>query len=103
MRVLCEQFVGAQVGSAKQGGLKQFQFFPEPRRQHRKAHDFDQADVFLFDVMKLGMRVEDSERVFFRRDIVPQDQIELVSASSAARYRGYGIVRFAFGFGEYKR
>ena len=67
----------------------------ETRGQHSEAHDLDEADVLLLDVMHLGMRMEDAERILVRRAVVAQHEVELVAATLAARDRRDRIVRRA--------
>ena len=54
----------------------------EARRQDREAHDLDEADVFLLDVVVLGVRVEDAERVLVARDVAAQREVGLVALAA---------------------
>ena len=73
-RVLAHRGAGDQCI----GQLSHFLF--QAAGQHGKAHDLDQADVFLFDVMQFCMGVEHAQRMLWGGDVVAQHQIQLVSA-----------------------
>ena len=47
-------------------------FLLEAGGQHCKPHDLDEADIFLFDVVQLLMRVEYAQRVFRGGDVIAQ-------------------------------
>jgi len=83
------------------------QLFLQPARQHGEAHHFDQADVFLLDVVQMAARMENALRMRlvgavvaehevelqFARGIVPRDRRDGVVGPDASR----GIGRFAKG------
>ena len=47
----------------------------QARRQNRQAHDLDQADVLLLNVVILGMRVEHAQRMLVGRDVAAKRQV----------------------------
>ena len=67
----------------------------ETRGQDRQPQHFDQADVLLLDVMHLGVRVKEPERMLCRRPIVAEHEIELKVLAAPPRNRGNRIVRRA--------
>ena len=75
-------------------------FLLEAGGQHCKPHDLDEADVFLFDVVQLLMRVEYAQRVFRGGDVIAQHQVKLIELLPAAGDGGDGIVRLAPRFGK---
>ena len=45
-------------------------------RKYSKTHDFDQTDIFLFDMVQLGMRMINPKRMFLCRNVIAQSQIQ---------------------------
>ena len=54
-------------------------------------------------MMKLGVRMENSERMLVGCYIVSQNEVKLIKLAAAAGYRSYRVMRAAGGFGKYKR
>ena len=75
----------------------------QARRQNGQAHDLDQADVLLLDVLHIRVRVVDAVGELLGGLIVAQHQVELVFVALPACDRRDGVVRFAVGFGEHLR
>lgn len=73
------------------------------RRQNRKSHNLNKADVLFFDVMILCMRMVNTERAFVRRDVVAQCQIEFERIAHFSCDRRDRVVRLSVSLGEYKR
>ena len=76
----------------------------QARRKNSQAHDLDQADVLLFNMVILGMRVEYAQRMLIGRDVAAKRQVGLVdlAAGVAARVDAaddgrHGVVRHAIG------
>ena len=76
----------------------------QARRQNGQAHDLDQADVLLLNVVILGMRVENAQRMLVGRDIAAKRQVGLVNLAAgvaagvdAADDGRHGVVRYAVG------
>ena len=89
------ELVRAQVRAAEQPLGHGGQLRLEPRGQHRQAHDLYEADVLLLDVVQLRVRVVDAQGVLLRRDVVAQDEVQLVVRTPAAGDRRYRVVRLA--------
>ena len=81
---------GQQVGQVEQLLL-------QAAGQHRQTHDLDEADVFLFDVVELGVGVVDAQRVFRRGDVVAEHEVQLESAVPHPGDGGDGVVRLTVG------
>ena len=76
----------------------------QARRQNGQAHDLDQADVLLFNMVILGMRVEYAQRMLVGRDVAAKRQVGLVDLAAgiaagvdAADDGRNGVVRHAVG------
>ncbi|CUN61823.1 Uncharacterised protein [Collinsella aerofaciens] len=76
----------------------------QARRQNGQAHDLDQADVLLLNVVVLGMRVEHAQRMLVSRDIAAKRQVGLVNLAAgiaagvdAADDGRHGVVGHAIG------
>ena len=76
----------------------------QARRKNGQAHDLDQANVLLFNVVILGMRVEYAQRMLIGRDVAAKRQISLVDIATgiaagidAADDGRHGVVRHAVG------
>ena len=54
----------------------------QARRQNGQAHDLDQADVLLLNVVVLGMRVEYAQRMLVGRDVAAKRQVGLVDLAA---------------------
>ena len=63
------------------------------RRQNCQPQHLDQPDVLLLDVVYIGMRMEQPERMLRRRAIVPEDEIELEIRAAPPRNRRDRVVR----------
>ena len=74
----------------------------EAAGQDGQAHDLDQADVLLLDVVELGVGVEDAQRMLGGGDVVAQHQVELVLAVPHPGDGGDGVVGLAVGLGKDK-
>ena len=72
------------LGGVLQGLLQQPCLGEQPGRQNGQAHHLDQADVLLFDVVVLGMGVEQPQGVLRGGAVVAQHQIQLVVLPPAA-------------------
>ena len=76
----------------------------QARRQNSQAHDLDQADVLLLNVVILGMRVKHAQRMLVGRDVAAKRQVGLVDFAAgiaagvdAADDGRHGVVRHAIG------
>ena len=78
--------------------LQLCQFLFQSGGQDCQAHDLDQANVFLLDMVQFSVGMEHTQRMLFGGDVITQDQIHLVILSPAACNGSDGIVGFAFGF-----
>ena len=67
------------------------------RRQNRQTHYLDEADVFLLDMVKLFVRMEDSKRMLIACNVATQRQVELVASIFYARNRRNGVVAYLTG------
>ena len=63
--------------------------------QNGEPEHLNEADVLLLDVMHLGVRVKEPERMLCRRPIVAEHEIELKVLAAPPRNRGNRIVRRA--------
>ena len=89
--------VGAQV-RAGDDFLRQVGELPfQAAGQHGKAHDLDEADVFLLDMVLVRVGVEDSQGVLLGGDVAAQHQVQLVEVPPAAGNGGDGVVGLAVG------
>ena len=90
--VLGGALIGTEVGTPHQGVGHGGQLLLQPGRQHGQAHDLDEADVLLLDVVELGMGVVDAQGVLGGGDVVAEHQVQLVVAAPAAGDGGDGVV-----------
>ena len=72
---------------------KQLDLALESGGQDRKPHDLDQANVLLFDVMLVGVRMINTQGVLLCGQIIAQNQIQLVILTTATRDGSNRIVR----------
>ncbi len=68
------------------------QFIKEPGGQYCQTHDFDQADIFFFNMMLFRVGMENSQGIFGCGNVVAQHQIQFVILSSSAGDGSDGIV-----------
>ena len=65
-------------------------------RKYGKSHNLDEADIFFFDVVILGMRMEDAKRMLFAGNVAAQCKKDLVSLIFKLAYnRSNRVVRLA--------
>ena len=76
----------------------------QARRKNSQAHNLDQADVLLLNMVILGMRLENAQRMLVGRDIAAKRQVGLVDFAAgisagvdAADDGRHGVVRHAIG------
>ena len=76
----------------------------QARRKNGQAHNLDQADVLLLNVVILGMRVENAQRMLVGRDVAAKRQVGLVDLAAgiaagidAADDGRHGVVGHAVG------
>ena len=69
------------------------EFLCKARRKNGQTHGFNKADVFLFDVMVLGVRVKYTQRMLVGGDVATQYEIGLIVGINTAYNRGYRIMR----------
>ena len=68
-----QSLVCADIFALNYGLSQVFEFCLKAARKHCKAHNFNQTDVFLFDVMKFCMRVIYSKRVLRRCNVIAEN------------------------------
>ena len=98
--VLDEFLIFAQIFAVQKRRPQVSHLFFESAGQDRQTHNLDQADVLLFDVVQLLVRMVEAHRMFRRGQIVAKHKIEFIAAVSHAGNRRDRIVRLAVGFGE---
>ena len=103
VRMLLKLCDSAHIFSFYEAFGEFFQLVFQTRRQNRKSHNLNEADVLFFDVMILCMRMVNTERAFVRRDVVAQCQIEFERITHFSCDRGDRVVRLSVGLGKYKR
>ncbi len=86
-----------------QGIRKSLHFVLETCGKNGESHNLDKTDIFLFDMMKLAVGVEISQRTFFRGNIVSQHQIKLVGVSVFTCNGSYRIVGYSVCLRKYER
>jgi pantetheine-phosphate adenylyltransferase len=79
--------------------LEQNDLFGESCGENCKSHNLNKPDIFLFNVMERGARVEYSKRTLLARYVVAKHQIAFVSVTVLSCDGSYGIVRNAVGVG----
>ena len=94
------QLVGAQVAAVRQLFRHRRQLRLQAGGQYGQAHDLDQADILLLDVVQLGMRVIEPQRMLLGGEVVAQHQVQLIALAAAAGNRGDGVVRLPIGLGK---
>ena len=72
----------------------------QARRQNGQAHDLDQADVLLLDVVQRLVRMVQAQRMLRRGEVIAQDEVKLKRIFPAAGDGRDGVVRNAVRFGE---
>ena len=103
LRVLLEFGVVCQVFFTRQALGQQRHFRLQAGRENSEAHDFNQADVLLLDMVVLRVRVVHTERTLVRRDVVPQREVQFELAVPFTGDRRDRVVRFAVRLGEDER
>ena len=101
-RVFFKRFAaadGVQVFFYEQRFLV-FEFHRQARGQYRETHHFDQADIFFFNVVHFGVRVENAHREFLRGAVIAQHQVQLEGFAAPPGDGGNGVVRRIPGFGQ---
>ena len=86
-----------QGNAGENGMLNAGQLLLQSGGQHCQAHNFNQADIFLLDVVQLCVGMVDTQRMLLGCNIVAQHQIQLVILTSAAGNGGDGVVGLAAG------
>ena len=97
-----QNFIFSQIFACHNGFAQTFKFTFQTCRKHCQAHNFDQTDVFFLDMVQFRMRMINTQRMFFGRNIIPQNQIHLIHITTFSCDRGDGIVWFSVGFREDK-
>ena len=100
VRVFLDLFVAPDVFAFEDVLFQQFHLAFQTCRKHGKSHDFDQADVFFLDVMKLRVGMIDAQRVLLCGDVVTKGEIQFVHAVFHACDRCDRVVRRAVCLGE---
>ena len=67
-------------------------FFLQSRRQNRQTHDFNQTDIFFFDVMQILRRMKNPPRVFLIGPVIPKYEVDFIFPVPHSRYRGNRVV-----------
>ena len=98
--MLRQLVVCAKIFAVQERRLEVRHLLFESAGQHRQTHDFDQADVFLLNVVQLLVRMIKPHRVFRRGQVVAQDQIQLILAVPHPGNRCDGVVRLTVRFRE---
>ena len=101
--MLGEFLIFAQIFAVQKRSPEVRHLLFESAGQNRQTHDLDQADVLLFDVVQLLVRMIEAHRMFRRGQIVAKHKIEFIAAVSHAGNRRDRIVRLAVGFRENHR
>ena len=92
-----------QVLPLQQGFPQIGHFLFQSAGKHGKTHDLDQADVLFFDVVEFLVGVVQPHGMLLRRQVVPQDQIQLIPPLPHTGDGGDGIVGLAVGLRENRR
>lgn len=61
-----------QISAQNQCLSYRCQLILEPGRQHSQAHDLNETDIFLLDMVLLSMGMEHTQRTVLCSDIIPQ-------------------------------
>ena len=70
-------FNGTNIFAAQNGIFDQRHFFLKSCGKNSESHYFDEADVFLLDVMVFCVRMVDAHRMLVCRDVVSEYEIQL--------------------------
>ena len=76
-RVLLQRLVGAQVAVLQDRVCQKRKLSVQPGRQNGEAHDLDQADVLLLDVVQRLVRMVQAQRMLRRGEVIAQDEVKL--------------------------
>ena len=93
--MLGKHLVAADIRAGEDGFFQSGHLAVQAGRKHRKAHDLDQADVLLLDVVQLRMGMIYAERMLLGGDVVAEHQIQLVIIAALSGDGGDGVVRLA--------
>ena len=93
--------IGGNVGARNDEGSEPFGLRLEAGGQNDKSHDLDEPDIFFFDIVLVGVRVEHTEGIFGSREIVAQHEVKLIVVSATAGNGSHRVVRHAVGLGKY--
>ena len=99
-RVLLQRLVGAQVAVLQDRVCQKRKLSVQPGRQDGEAHDLDQADVLLLDVVQRLVRMVQAQRMLRRGEVIAQDEVKLKRIFPAAGDGRDGVVRNAVRFDE---
>ena len=98
--MLLQRLVGAQVAVLQDRVCQKRKLSVQPGRQNGEAHDLDQADVLLLDVVQRLVRMVQAQRMLRRGEVIAQDEVKLKRIFPAAGDGRDGVVRNAVRFGE---
>ena len=93
--MLLQLRIGSRIFSFPDELPEFFHLALEPGRKDRQSHDFDQSDVFFFNMMQLGMGMVHPERMLTGGDIVAQDQVQLIIFSTLSGDGRDGVMIFS--------
>ena len=95
VRMLFKLRIGTDIASGKDRLRQIGKLLFQSGREHRQTHDLDQTDIFFLDVMQLRVRMVNTKRIFIRRDVIAEHQIQLVEIAVLSGNRRDRIVRFS--------
>ena len=98
--VLLRALIRPQVRPGHQGVGHGGQLVLQPGGQHCKAHDLDQADILLLDMVEFGVGVVQAQRVLLGGQVIAQHQIQFKLPVPHPGDGGDGVVGDAVGLGQ---
>ena len=98
VRMLAKNLIAADIRAFQYCFFQSGHFTVQTGRKHRKTHNLNQADVFLFDMVQLCMRMVNAHGMFFCGNVVAQHQIQFVVVTTFSCDGGNGIVRLPICF-----